>query len=222
VRDGALLILEHEFEALADVTGIRDGVKTSAEAEELVAAATDENSLRELAAIRDVLERESGARPAQSLAAVFECETSIEGSKEDVYQALARISDWPGLLPHCRAIDMHYDDGHDQELTMTVAVGDRTERIRSIRHCDGKSTIRYFQPNPPPALKRHSGEWVVHEQNGAVRVVSRHEVELSPEGARETFGDVPPQDALASVESLIAANSARTLAAVKARVEHLF
>jgi len=103
---------------------------------------------------------------------------------------------------------------------MTIDVRGREERLRSIRRCTPTSSITYFQPEPPPVLRRHSGEWLLEpSRSGGVRVVSRHSVELRPEGVEKTWGGITKEEALAKVAHAVNENSRSTMLAIKSRIE---
>ncbi|WP_437895478.1 aromatase/cyclase [Sorangium sp. So ce124] len=219
LQTGTLIVLEHRFEIKPDVRGLIDGVSTPEEAQSFMSKSTDTNSKRELQAIKQVLESKTIPGRDNELYGEFEEEMTIAASPEAVYPLLARAQDWPQVLPHCHGVEMRYDDGQDQEFIMTVDVKGQMERIRSIRHCTPNSSISYFQPEPPPVLRRHSGKWLIERVPGGVRVVSWHAVELKPEGMKKIWGDISPSDALARVTKAINDNSRGTMLAVKARTE---
>jgi aromatase len=214
---GTLVVLEHRFEVKARPEGLVDGVTTQQEALEFMARSTDENSRRELQALKSALE----ARPeqAQEFRTEFEESLTIAAPVEQVYALLQRAADWPELLPHCRSVDLRYDDGRNQEFVMTVDVRGTEEHIRTIRRCARNASITYFQPEPPPLLSQHVGEWRVEQVPGGVRVVSWHVVELRPDRVKAMWGDISPREALRRVEDAINANSLGTMKAIKARVE---
>ena len=216
---GALVVLEHRFSVKAEVRGLVAGVSTPAEALAFMERSIDENSKRELLAMKQALEASKRAGQRSELSGEFEEELTIAGPIEAVYGLLERVRDWPGLLPHCRAVEVRYDDGRDQEFMMTVDVRGREERLRSIRRCTPTSSITYFQPEPPPVLKRHAGEWLLEPAPGGVRVVSRHTVELRPEGVERVWGDITAREALENVSRAINENSRSTMLAIKARIE---
>ncbi|WP_437946356.1 aromatase/cyclase [Sorangium sp. So ce296] len=219
-RTGTLVVLEHRFSVKEDVRGLVAGVSTPAEARAFMERSTDENSKRELLAIKLALEASAHAGRRGELSGEFEEEMTIAGPAESVYGLLERVREWPALLPHCRAVEVRYDDGQDQEFVMTVDVRGRDEHLRSIRRCTPTSRITYFQPEPPPVLRRHSGEWLVEPSpGGGVRVVSRHGVELRPEGVKQVWGDITAREALERVTRAINENSRSTMLAIKARVE---
>nr|AXM42925.1 first ring cyclase/aromatase [Pyxidicoccus fallax] len=222
LRSGTLAVLEHRFAVKAQPHGLVAGVTTQQEALDFMVRSTDENSQKELQALKQFLESKERAGHKQEAPprAEFEESLTISAPPERVYALLQQATGWPELLPHCRAVDMRYDDGRNQEFVMTVEVRGSEERIRTIRRCNTHGrNITYFQPEPPPVLREHTGEWRVEPVPGGVRVVSWHAVELAPEKAREMWGDIGTDEALRRVANAINANSLGTMKAIKARVE---
>ncbi|WP_437915286.1 SRPBCC family protein [Sorangium sp. So ce302] len=217
VQTGTLIVLEHRFEIKPDVRGLVDGVSTPEEALSFMSKSTDTNSKRELQAIKQALESRTFQGLQSELYGEFQEEMVIAASPEAVYSLLARAQDWPQVLSHCHDVEMRYDDGQHQEFIMTVDVKGQMEQIRSIRRCTPHASISYFQPEPPPALRRHSGKWLIERVPGGVRVVSWHAVELRPDGMKQVWGDISPGDALARVTKAINDNSRGTMLAIKGR-----
>ncbi|WP_437286183.1 aromatase/cyclase [Sorangium sp. So ce406] len=219
VQTGTLIVLEHRFEVKPHVRGLVDGVSTPEEAMSFMSSSTDTNSKRELQAIKRALESKTLQGLHGALAGEFEEELLIAASPEAVYPLLARAQDWPQVLSHCHGVEVRYDDGQYQEFVMTVDVKGQEEHIRSIRQCTPNASISYFQPEPPPVLRRHSGKWLIERAPGGVRVVSWHAVELKPEGVKRLWGDISMSDALTRVSRAINDNSRGTLLAIKERAE---
>jgi aromatase len=214
---GTLVVLEHRFAVKARPEGLVEGVSTAQEAQDFMVRSTDDNSRRELQALKRALEaRAAGGHPLRT---EFEESLTLAAPAEQVYALLQRARDWPDLLPHCRAVDIRYEDERNQEFLMTVEVRGHEERIRTIRRCTPHTSITYFQPEPPPLLEQHVGEWRVEPVPGGVRVVSWHAVALRPERVREMWGDIAPREALRRVEDAINSNSLGTMKAIQARLE---
>lgn len=104
----------------------------------------------------------------------------------DVYRALHRLEDWTRHLPHVVGLDVLYDDGRYQEFKMRVASKTGVLEVRSIRDCDGVSSIDFFQPEPPPYLLHHAGGWRFSELGDGehTEVLTFHEWRLRDEVAR--------------------------------------
>jgi aromatase len=220
LKSGTLIVLEHRFAIKEQVVGLLEGISTPAEALTFMESLVHGNSKRELLAVKKILEMSAHAGRRSELCGEFEAEMTIAGTMESVYGLLRRAWEWPQLLPHCRAVDVLYDDGQDQELVMTIDVSGREERVRSIRRCTPMSSIAYFEPEPPPALQRHAGEWLLEPSpRGGVRLVARHSVELRLDGVKEIWGDITSREALAKVTRAIHENSRGTMLAIRSLVE---
>lgn len=209
---GALIVLEHEYELKDDVSGLVPGVRTVADAEEFIRRSLDENSTRELEAYRQVLEDADAGELESCFAEVLVMKVPPDKAYSDLQDARS----WPTLLPHCRAINMRYDDGQNQEFVMTVDVRGTDEHIRTVRRCT-PGTIEYFQPEPPPVLKEHRGAWRIEPHSEGSRVTSWHRVRLNPAGVRNLWGDISAPEALARVRDAINGNSLSTMQAISRR-----
>lgn len=105
--------------------------------------------------------------------------------------ALWRLEHWEELLPHIQKIDVLYDDGVNQEFYMTVNTDGNPVKVRSIRRLR-ENTIEFFQPTPPKYLKHHGGCWILKQlEDGTTEGTLVHNWNISEEGAKEFFPDVP-------------------------------
>lgn len=201
--------LSHEFEVAEDVANRVPNISTQDEAMTFMVNTIENNSTRELAAIKKELER-----------GIWRHEFSefllIEHSASAIYQLLRDASNWPWLLPHCDGVEVLYEDPYYQEFIMTVRVGQGVERIRSIRMLQ-PARIEYFQPTPPPALKEHQGRWTLRETEAGVEVTSWHAVVLNS----EHWLDCPLEQAKQKVENAINNNSLGTMRAIADKLEGL-
>lgn len=213
-----LVALEHRFAVKGEVRGLVAGVATQADALSFMTRSTDVNSRRELRAMKKVLEARDQEQVPPEACAEFEEELFIRAAPQQVYALLKNARDWPSVLPHCAGIDLRYDDGVDQEFVMVVKVAGEDETIRTVRHCTDHCRIRYFQPQPPPPLARHRGEWLVEGIDGRAVVVSRHEVVLDPEKVRRLWGDLSLEDATKRVVDAINNNSRGTMLAIQEKL----
>ncbi|MCY1035377.1 SRPBCC family protein [Corallococcus sp. BB11-1] len=220
LRQGTLVVLEHRFdikERITDDHGVQ-GVTTPLQALEFMKRSVDTNSQRELAALKEYLEGGATRSAPSEWRRRFEEQLVIAARPEAVFELLKRADRWPGLLPHCHAVEMVYDDDHHQEFVMTVSTQAGVERIRTVRQCTAASRVSYFQSEPPPLIRIHTGEWLLEPTSGGVRVTSRHEVELKPDKVKQLWGDVSPDEAMGRVEQAINANSRGTLQALQQRL----
>ncbi len=139
-------------------------------------------------------------------------------------EALWRIERWPDIAPHVLGIDLAYEDANVQVLFMTVRSRGEAERFKSVR-IRQSGTLLFWQPDPPPFLRRHSGSWQVRpgQQGGAV-VVSRHEIEIDPPRAaaflsRTHAGLADAAAVTSALADLIGHNSRQTLLGLKRQLE---
>ncbi|MDC3989284.1 aromatase/cyclase [Polyangium jinanense] len=203
---GCRVTLTHDFEIAEDVSGVVEGVNTHEEAARFMMKTVETNSMKELAAIGARVEREKWRHEFQE-ALVIKQPPGL------IMRLLGDAASWPWLLEHCDGVDMLYNDGSFQEFVMVVRVGEREERIRSIRVLS-KDRIEYFQPEPPPALREHRGRWTVVESPEGVEVVSWHEVVLNP----LYWADKDIDAAKRQVEAAINRNSLGTMKAIQGKL----
>ncbi len=213
---GVRVELDHAYEVKNDVSGLVQDVATVEDAEAFILRSVNENSNKELASIKSALENRE---KVESRMYDFGESVVIDADKADILEILWRAEKWPEVLPHCSGMEVNYDDGFNQELVMTVDVNNEKEVIRTVRHRRSNYSIEYFQPSPPPALKIHTGEWVLEEKEYGVRVSSLHRVVLNKEGVSNLWGDISEDDAYARVKTAINNNSMQTLEQVKSICE---
>ncbi|MBZ4417197.1 phosphopantetheine-binding protein [Myxococcus sp. RHSTA-1-4] len=150
-----------------------------------------ERELRKTSTLRDLIGwLEKLAPKEDDPEREYSCEARavIQRPRGDVYEALFRLEDWPRHLPHVLGVNVLYDDGRYQEFTMRVASKTSPLEVRSVRDCDGAARIDFFQPQPPPYLRHHSGGWRFEERaDGSTEVHTFHRWRLNPGVARELF-----------------------------------
>ena len=83
----------------------------------------------------------------------------IERDVDAVYGAFADLVGWTSVLPDVLDVQLLYDDGYNQEFTMTVDRAAGPETIRGIRYCRPPTELELFQPQPPPLLRSMQGLW---------------------------------------------------------------
>ncbi|MEH0020311.1 MAG: SRPBCC family protein [Desulfobacter sp.] len=211
LEGGVQLSLEHQFEVKESVKGLVDNVETPEEAVAFMKRVIHQNTSRELSAIKTILESR-GLEDGMSLD--FSEEMTMDHPPEAIYTLLQDAEKWPDLLPHCTGVEIIYDDGSNQEFIMEVDAGGTPEKIRTIRKCAKNSSVRYFQPFPPPVLSRHTGSWVLTPGREGTRVVSDHSVTLDADGVKKIWGDITPDEALERVKTAINNNSMTTMKSI--------
>jgi aromatase len=222
-ENGTLISLEHRFDMR-----VQDGDTSSnddGESLQRVLSAIDENSRVELESIRSVLGNRNSLMTRNQLLgnmngdAVFEEVMTVKANVEQVYYALWRANEWPTLLPYCRSVVMHYDDGYNQELTMELEVDGHVESIRSIRRGVRYESIQYFQPSPPLVLKSHVGEWSLVSTSNGTEIHARHAIVIDKEVLARDWGKATIGDAIERVKHAINTNSVATMGNVKRVLE---
>lgn len=211
LREGVLLSLEHQFEIKDEVQGLMENIYSKEDAQVFMKKVIHDNTERELWSIKKILES-CNARDEYQLD--FQEEMVMEAKQGAIYALLRDAKKWPDLLPHCRHVEVLYDDGKNQEFVMAVDVRGEEEKIRSIRKCLDHSSIQYFQPAPPPVLKQHTGEWILKPEKSGTRVVSKHSIRLNPDRVPTVLGDMSVDDALNHVKHAINSNSLTTLQSI--------
>jgi aromatase len=210
--DAILISLEHYFDVKDDVTNLVENVHNKAEAVAYMMESGHKNTHKELNALKQALEKSSFEE--NEISTKFQAEEIVPRPIALVYAALWDIKNWPTLLPHCKAIDLLYNDGIYQEFIMQITTPEYSESMRSIRYTPHKRKICYFQPKPPPALSMHRGEWLLEPLGNSTRITSCHEISLNPEGIKKHWPDIPLADALERVKTNIKKNSLKTITAI--------
>ena len=210
----SLLTVDRSWRMLPDVSGIRAGVGTVDEAAVLVRNYVDGNASMEMAAFRAFAEDKT-----DQLTSVI-TRLPIRAPAGEVYAALADVSSWPALLPHCESLDVTYDDGRYQEFLMRVETLAGTEEFRSVRVCDADTlSISYFQPDPPGTLRQHRGSWHVRGAGGGSEVVAKHTALLSTSACESAFGTTDLREQKSRVRALLDRNSRMTVEAIARLLE---
>lgn len=216
LQEGVLLTLEHVFEVKENVEGLVETVKSKEEALDFMYRSIENNSRKELASIKKIVENND----LKKNEAIFSSMIEINATAENVFNTLYNAKEWPKLLPHCKKITMLYEDGRNQEFEMTViGAQDKIEVMRSIRHGHAPNFIEYFQPSLPPALSRHEGKWIITETVHGVTLEAWHSITLSEEGVKKLWGEIEIEKALDFVEKAIGKNSMITMQTVKSHLE---
>lgn len=213
LKEGILISLEHAFEINDVIDGIIDTVNTKEDAIAYMEKCIHQNSQRELEAIKILLEKKK--LPQSDTSHEFEESILISLPANKVYEHLQNITRWPERLPHCNKVDVIYDDGIDQEFYMEVDVNGKNEKIRSIRHCEVPYLITYFQPNPPPILKKHRGSWRIQSiEPDKTLLTSYHFIEIHSDNIKKRWSQVTTDEAKKLIETAISNNSRITMESI--------
>lgn len=203
-----LLTVDRHWRMLDNVNGIREGVATVAQAAAVVRDFVETNAAAEMASLR------AWAEDGTDTLTTVTTRITVPHPPDAVHALLADVAGWPKLLPHCDGLVLHYDDGRHQEFVLDVRTAEGPETFRSVRHCDQEElSIVYFQPQPPPLLRRHEGSWRVRAAEGGSEVVSRHTAVLDRATCARAFGTNDLRTQKERVRELLDANSRSTVEA---------
>ncbi|QIQ01855.1 aromatase/cyclase [Streptomyces liangshanensis] len=203
------VVLDHHYRAVDD-----DPVQL-----DLIARAVEHNSVSELAHLKRAAER---GESEKELLLDFEDTEIIAGSLEDTYDFLYDVGKWPERVPHVARIELREDTPGLQHMEMdTISPDGSLHTTVSGRVCDPSRRIVYKQTKLPPVLQAHNGEWTFEStQDGSVRVTSRHQVILDPDGIAALPEPPASLDAAkAAVRHALGSNSRATLARARQFVE---
>lgn len=208
VAGGETLVeLAHDFRAVGD-----DPDKVA-----WIDRAVDQNSRRELGAVKEVVER-----GRDELALTFTDTVSVRGPVKALYDFVYRCQDWPARLPHVARLDVRETEPGVQTMSMDTRSPDGdVHTTESVRICFPHARIVYKQTVVPPIMAAHTGAWqFAEEADGTASVSSRHTVVLDPAGIERVLGaGVDAAEAGRRVRAALGANSLATMRAAKAHVE---
>jgi aromatase len=208
---GTRLELTHDFTAVDD----------DPQGLAWIARATDENSGRELAAVKALAEQH--ARMPE-LELTFSDTVRVYGDPADVFSFLYDAGRWPERLPHVDGLELTEDTDGVQVMAMDTRTQDGSvHTTRSVRVKLGEDRIVYKQTETPAMMTAHTGEWVIipaDDGPGSLDVTSRHSVALRPEAVTDVLGaQATLADARAFVQRALSTNSTTTLRHAKAFAE---
>jgi hypothetical protein len=101
----------------------------------------------------------------------------IDCEMNKVYEAVADPYRWKEIIPNVSEVCVIYDDGRNQEFTITVEKPTGPETARTIRYCL-ENKILVFQPKCPHKVRKVQAEWLFLKDNSKTIVVARRELEL--------------------------------------------
>lgn len=212
LMDGVLVSLEHKFEVNEVINTDISGVNNKEDAIQYMETTIRSNSTKELEALKKILETSDSM--AFGLCSSFHETQLIPKPVNEVFQLLKDIKKWPLWIPHCRKIEVLYDDDMFQEFSMQVKTQEKIETLRSIRHCQEPYSIHYFQPNPPEVLTQHHGRWCLEAIEDQTLLISEHYIQLNPDNIKKIWGDIKYHEALQRIEDAINENSVKTMEAL--------
>lgn len=79
-------------------------------------------------------------------------EADVESPAAAVYEVYADVASWPRHFDSVLAAEIVYDDGYNQEFTMTVQKDGRVESVRGVRYLRRPDEIEMCHFTPPPGM----------------------------------------------------------------------
>lgn len=115
----------------------------------------------------------------------FEDEIRVKGPPELVHDALYRVDEWPGEVPHVVRTELSEDEPGVQRVAMDVRGADGVVRpTESVRVCfPHAGRLVHKQTRTTPAVAARIGEWQVLPDTRGVLVVCRQTVLVRAEEA---------------------------------------
>jgi aromatase len=181
--DRCVLTVDRSWRMLPDITGIRAGVDTPAQAAELVRQFVSGNAAAEMRSIKAFVEDKTDTLTSLT------CRFFLPFAPDQVFAALADVTLWPDAVPGRRSVAVRYDDRSHQELLAQWETPAGAEDVRVVRHCDPQtSTITYFFPEPLAILNQHRGTWQVCSAGGGSEVIATQSALLDDVVCAKAFG----------------------------------
>jgi hypothetical protein len=151
-----------------------------------------------------------------------EKEIVIDKKRQDVFDAIYYLEEWPSKLAHIKSISILYNDGKFQEFLMTVeSSGVDVVEVRSVRRCDKEQfNIRFFQPKPPIYLQHHCGGWSFQALSSASCLVKTwHQWNLNEPIAKKKFQTQDLKQCDEMVKNILASHAELALTRWKTNLE---
>ncbi|MFJ9250118.1 aromatase/cyclase [Streptomyces sp. NPDC101776] len=185
--DRCRVVLEHTFTVIGDVPADVAWV-------ERVTRANSRAQLDRLAQLAACWTR------LDELVLSFEDTVRFKGPAEVVFDFLYRAEDWPGRLPHVRALDLVEDTAGVQVMAMdSLGADGGAHRTESVRICfPAAGRLVYKQTLTSPLLAAHTGEWSLTPDERGVTLTARHDVLLREDAAATVAGAAGGQAGLAA------------------------
>lgn len=183
-KDKCLINVVRYFELLNDVKDIYEGISTPDQALDYIKKFIDDNAETEMLALKSFLEKNKPTF-VRSKKKYF-----LPFLPEKVYAVFSEITHWPQILPHCRSVNVLYDDSENQEFIMTITSPAGDVQLRSIRKCQKNLlSISYFQPLPLSILETYSGQWIFKPMKEGTEIISLHMLHVNPDTCENFFKD---------------------------------
>ena len=143
----------------------------------------------------------------------------IQAELSAVFDCVWNAGLWPKITPHVMRVNIVESDDHTQKMLMTVLSNGAEHHVESLRKADPQRRVTYTQTRPPAFLKAHSGEWHFDAVAEGVRVDLVHHAVVDYDQALPALNVRSHAEADALISSMLKANGARTLLAIKDYLE---
>lgn len=144
----------------------------------------------------------------------------VESSRDNAFNLVNAVEDWPDIFPPCEAARVVEHDGEWRTIEVTAHVGDDVRTWRSRRRVDTEACkVEFAQEDPFPPIDSMTGYWRVTGTDETSRITLVHEFETS--GATAAAAD-PPLDLDAAerwIRTVCDNNSEKELEAFKEACE---
>jgi len=240
----SLLLLEHDYDLLDDVTGEVGGVVTREQAEAFIERAIDRNSTVELGNLKAAVER-SAAPGGRSW--TMRHSIVCRAAADDVYALIRSTDSWPRLFDACTGVTILESTGGspqhpggspqhpggspqnpggspqhpgDSELVRVEAVqgGRPASWDTRRRYHDRVRRVEYELVVPMPLTERMSGEWrVVELGDGRCLLTVDRRWQVAADVTGSPYAS--PEEAGTALYRRLDANADAEMVAIKALVE---
>jgi aromatase len=215
----SVLLLEHDYRLLDDVTGLVPGVHTHQDAAAFIARAIDANSTTELANLRAAAER---VEPPDRRDFHARHTVVCSAPADEVYQLVRDTSTWPLIFDACVGARVVERDGDVEVVRIEARQDGRTVAWDTRRtYYDAIRRVDYELPVPMPLTEAMRGQWRVIPlaEDRCVLTVDRWWRILPDVRGIKPGIDTVPQ-AAAFVQRYVGDNATAEMVAIKALVEH--
>ncbi|AKI01948.1 polyketide cyclase / dehydrase family protein [Hoeflea sp. IMCC20628] len=210
-----LLAVDRAWSIADPVAPLRGDITSIEDAAAFIARFVETNAKREM----EVIAALAGDHTAGTL--FIETEIDVEASADEIYHALANAAAWPSFAPHCRSLNVVYDDGVYQELLFEIETPTGAPEVfRSFRVCDRVNRrISFVQVEPPRTLERQHGGWSVEATPTGSQVTCRHYATPQRSVLAEVTGETTESGQDEAMRKMIEANSRAIVTACAAQIQ---
>lgn len=168
-----ILLLEHQYEILEDISNIVDCVDTKQEAQYYIETAIENNSKLELNNIKNAVECDLDNRKSWSTIHSVICDVS----QFRAYEIIKNMEKWPEMLEMCISVE-RIDKMDNKELLKVTAESSsgKTTWETERTYYDDQHIVDFVLLKPMPLLKKMNGKWriIYLSDNKSIISVERH------------------------------------------------